>query len=85
MRTRELQTTYRVDTVYSADTVYPADAVPYIKERARSNPTSTKQVGWPRWDINLSWEGAYPTKIKTQKRWTIVAHHKNLIMGRRRQ
>ncbi len=39
----------------------------------------------PRWDINLSWEGAYPTKIRTQKRWTKVAHNKSLIMGRRKQ
>ncbi len=26
-----------------------------------------RQLGWPRWDMNLSWEGTYPTKIKTQK------------------
>ncbi len=36
---------------------------------------------WVRWDIFLSWEGAYPTKIKTQKRWIFFAHNKNLIMG----
>ncbi len=22
---------------------------------------------WPRWDINLSWEGGYPTKNKKTK------------------
>ncbi len=33
------------------------------------------------WDLNLSWEGLYSGKIKTQKRWAKVAHHKNLIMG----
>ncbi len=31
------------------------------------------------YNSTVSWEGTNPTKIKTQKRWTKVAHHENLI------
>ncbi len=40
-----------------------------------------KQLGWPRWDINLSWKGPYSGKMRTKIGWVFFAHHKNLIMG----
>ncbi len=40
-----------------------------------------KQLGWPRWDINLSWEGHYSGKMRLKIGWEFFAHHKNLIMG----
>ncbi len=40
-----------------------------------------KLLGWPRWDINLSWEGHFSGKMRTKIGWMFFAHHKNLIMG----
>ncbi len=57
--------------------------LPIIKLKKSISP-QWKQLDWPRWDIILSWGCAYPIKIKIQKRWAKVVHHKNLIMGRRR-
>ncbi len=34
-----------------------------------------------RWNMNLSWVGAYPTKIKTQKRWIFLPITKILLWG----
>ncbi len=40
-----------------------------------------KELGWAKRDINLSWEGAYPTKIKTQKDGKILPIIKILLWG----
>ncbi len=38
-----------------------------VHELLKSIFPQWKQLGQPRWDINLSWKGPYSGKMKTQK------------------